>query len=383
MKLEMEDYTSFILGERKGEVEFGKSRIKIPSPMITNTDINYANTITRNSGVDVFYKNEVLEIRELLFPQRVKDVILNKKGQKSHTDWINKQISNAKSSSNVSITLYTPTFAKVTVDEKFIDAVVDMQLESNLTIVNIPDPPWLSNEKTIEIIKEKSKLITKNNKEPFYLIPIDQDYGKFLQRIEKGKQYFRGVTTMYADPKSFSPHYKVLAALRSDPRILRILSNVEKTYVQRDSSPNDNIAFYPAAFLVSDFYSLKYGGGFGGERDADKERYTAKRLDLSTLEYLTVQKHKERYKEALDCDCPIDDGKEMGDLLVDYYGNLTEVFRIHESFKVYEFNQILLNSYKVGKTFEFVKDDKRIRDLLNSSYLSDGMRNQKMLPVEN
>jgi hypothetical protein len=383
MNLEIEECSSFLLGERKAEVTFGNSKIKTPSPIITNTDINYANTIIRNSGIDIFFKNQILEIRELLWPQKVKDVILNPKGQKSHTDWINRQISNAKLSSNISVSLYTPTFVKVTVDKNLINELVKIQSNSNLTIVNIPDPTWLSNEKSMEVVKEKSSLIVKKKKEPFYLIPMSQDYGRFAQKVEECKQYVAGVTATYADPNDYAPNFKVLAALRSNPKIIRILSNVEKTYLSEDSSHSDTIAFYPISFLVSEFYSIKYGGFGSGERDADKERSYATRIDSGSLEFMTIQKHRENYKESLKCECHVDIGKVMGDLLADYYGNLTEAFRIHDSIKIYEFNQILLDSYQVGKTFEFVKDDKRLIDLLNKTYLSDSMKKQQMLPVEN
>ncbi len=377
MKFKIEASSTVILGERKGEIEIGKSKINTPSPMITNTDINYANKITRNSGIDIFYKNEILEIRDLLFPDKVKKLIVDKRGQKSRSDWINRQISNAKSSSNVSFTLYTPTFAGVTVEKKLIDEIVKMQMNTDLTAVNIPDPTWMSNEESVEIIKEKSKLITKIGKEPFYLIPMSQDYERFSQKIKMSEQYITGLTAIYADIASYAPNFKILAGLRSNPKTLRILSNVEKTYPATDS-----MAFYPLSLFVSDAFSLKYGGFGGNERDADKERYTARILDQETFEYLTVQKHKERYKESLNSGSPVFDGKEMGEILADFYGNLTEAFRIDEAFKVYDYYQTLLSSFQVGKTFEFITLDKRLTSLLHSTYLSDSMKKQTMLPTE-
>lgn len=376
MKFNIETSSTVILGERRGEIEISKSKINTPSPMITNTDINYANKITRNSGIDIFYKNEILEIRDLLFPDKVKNLIVAKRGQKSRSDWINRQISNAKSSSNVSFTLYTPTFAGVTVEKKLIDEIVKMQMNTDLTAVNIPDPTWMSNEESVEIIKEKSKLITKIGKEPFYLVPMSQDYERFSQKIQMSEQYITGLTAIYADIASYAPNFKILAGLRSNSKTLRILSNVEKTY-----SATDSMAFYPLSLFVSDAFSLKYGGFGRNERDADKERYTARILDLKTFEYLTVQKHKEKYKESLNSSSPVFDGKEMGEILADFYGNLTEAFRIDEAFKVYDYYQTLLSSFQVGKTFEFITLDKRLTSLLHSSYLSDSMKKQTMFPV--
>jgi hypothetical protein len=376
MKFKIETSSTVILGERKGEIEIGKSKINTPSPMITNTDINYANKITRNSGIDIFYKNEILEIRDLLFPDKVKKLIMDKRGQKSRSDWINRQISNAKSSSDVSFTLYTPTFAGVTIEKKLVDEIVKMQMNTDLTAVNIPDPTWMSNEESVEIIREKSKLITKIGKEPFYLIPMSQDYERFSQKIKMSEQYITGLTAIYSDIASYAPNFKILAGLRSNPKILRILSNVEKTY-----SATDSMAFYPLSLFVSDAFSLKYGGFGGNERDADKERYTARILDLETFEYLTVQKHKERYKESLNSGSPVFGGKEMGEILADFYGNLTEAFRIDESFKIYDYYQTLLSSFQVGKTFEFITFDKRLTSLLHDTYLSDSMKKQTMLPV--
>jgi hypothetical protein len=376
MKFNIETSSTVILGERRGEIEISKSKINTPSPMITNTDINYANKITRNSGIDIFYKNEILEIRDLLFPDKVKNLIVAKRGQKSRSDWINRQISNAKSSSNVSFTLYTPTFAGVTVEKKLIDEIVKMQMNTDLTAVNIPDPTWMSNEESVEIIKEKSKLITKIGKEPFYLVPMSQDYERFSQKIQMSEQYITGLTAIYADIASYAPNFKILAGLRSNSKTLRILSNVEKTY-----SATDSMAFYPLSLFVSDAFSLKYGGFGRNERDADKERYTARILDLKTFEYLTVQKHKEKYKGSLNSSSPVFDGKEMGEILADFYGNLTEAFRIDEAFKVYDYYQTLLSSFQVGKTFEFITLDKRLTSLLHSSYLSDSMKKQTMFPV--
>jgi hypothetical protein len=229
-------------------------------------------------------------------------------------------------------------------------------------------------EEAANIIEEESKLIKKKGKEPFYLIPMNQGYERFNDRIKNARPYVSGLTSIYADFQTYFQNFKVLANYVQDNDFLRILSNVERT-----EPPYESKALYPLSFLISDLYSVKYGGGFGKGRNPDKEEYTSKRLDLGSLEYLTIQSHKDKLKDSLDCVCPICDGREIDDVRIDFYGNLPEAFRIHETFALNDYNKELLDTYEVGKTFEFFKDNKSAKSTLDETYLSRKIINQSSL----
>ena len=109
MKMEVEPRTSLLLGERKGTVTIAENEVDVPAPALTNTDIYYANQIMDATLNKITFKNQVLEIRRNLFEKNLKKGLLEKNGQKKLGEWIDQQISMAKSASMVSTTLFTPT----------------------------------------------------------------------------------------------------------------------------------------------------------------------------------------------------------------------------------------------------------------------------------
>lgn len=380
MKMEIEPRTSLLLGERKCKITKGDYNFETPAPAITNTDIYYVNQIMDANLSKIVFKNRVLEIRKNLFNKTLGKVLLDPKGQKKLSGWIDQQILMAKASSLVSLTLFTPTLQYVTVNENIVKELVNLQLRTKLDVVNIPDIRYIVVEKMADIIKKESERIKKRGKEPFYLIPMNQDFQVFSQKVEAGKPFVSGITALYADIGTFFPNFDILRSLVADKNIIRVLSRVD-----RYSDSDKPSVLFPLSFLCADIYSVEYG--FPGSTDLNEEQRiakeirTAKRIDLKTFEYYTVQLHDEKLGKSLDCECPICEDRTIDDISIDFRGSLTAAFRIHETFAIHDLITSCLDSYEIGKTFEFLKDDITIRKAMKNTFLSDLMTRQKMLPT--
>ncbi len=380
MKIEIEPRTSLLLGERKCNITIGESNFETPAPAVTNTDIYYVNQIMDATLSKMAFKNKVLEIRKNLFNKTLENVLLSPKGQKKFGGWIDQQISMAKSSSLVSLSLFTPTLQYVTVNEKVVTELVNLQLRTKLDVVNIPDIRYIAVEKMAEIIKKESERIKKKGKEPFYLIPMDQDYQVFSQKVEAAKPFISGITALYADIGTFFPNFDVLRSLVADKNIIRVLSRVN-----RYSDSDKPSVLFPLSFLCADIYSVEYGfptsSDLTEKQRIAKEIRTAKRFDVKTFEYYTVQLHDEKLGKFLNCGCPICEGRTIDDIPIDFIGSLTAAFRIHETFVIHDLISSCLDSYEIVKTFAFLKDDMTIRKAMKNTFLSDLMTTQTMLPT--
>lgn len=380
MKITPEPRKSLLLGERKCEISKGDIKFTTPAPALTNTDIYYLNQVIEATLAKIAFKNRVLEIRRDLFEKNLSKVLLNPKGQKKFGEWIDQQISMARSSSLVSLSLFTPTLQYITVTESVISELVNLQLRTKLDVVNIPDIRYVTIETMAAIIKKVSEKIRKKGKEPFYLIPMDQDYLVFSQKIEAAKPFVSGITAIYADIDRYFPNFDLLRSLISDNNIVRVLSRVN-----RYSESSKPAVLFPLSFLCADIFSVEYpfhsSSDLTEEQRIAKEIRSAKRFDVKTFEYYTVQLYDEKLGKSLNCGCPICDGRTIDDIPIDFRGSLTAAFRIHETFAVHDLISSCLDSYKIVKTFEFLKDYPPIMKAMKDTFLSDSMTKQQMLPT--
>jgi hypothetical protein len=380
MKMKVEPRTSLLLGERKCKITIGDATFETPAPAVTNTDIFYVNQLMDATLSKIVFKNKVLEIRRRLFNKTIGDILFKANNQKKFGEWIDQQISMAKSSSLVSLSIFTPTLQSATVNESLIEELVNLQLRTKLDIVNIPDIRYIATEKLAEIIKKQSERVRKKGKLPFYMIPMDQDNLVFSRKIEAIKPFISGITATYADFGRFFPNFDVLRSLISNNNIIRVLSRVS-----RYSDSTNPTVLYPLSFLCADIFSVEYplytSSDLTEEQRNAKEIRNAKRFDLKNFEYYTVQLHNEKIGKSLNCNCPICDGRTIDDLPIDFIGFLTAAFRVHETFAIQDFVSRCLDSYEIGKTFEFLKDSPPVMRAMKDTFLSDRMTNQQMLPT--
>jgi hypothetical protein len=364
MKLVIEDISTRILGERKGTATIGENKFDIPTPALTNTDVNIANSIMDSTLSKIAFRNKVLEIRSNIFPKDLENKIYKKNGRNKVTEWVNQQITNANSLMDEPVALFTPGLQFIEVTEEAIIEIVNLQIDSNLDIVNIPDSNKIGPDDMAKIVNRESKKIMDCGKEPFYLISMGQDYEVFSQKITKNKSFVSGVTIVYADLYTYLPNLLQLKKLSNDNKILRILSNVERITKSKKSR-----TLYPLSFLAADIFSVQYIG-FGKNLDPKKELHSAKRFDIDSFEYYTLPKYKEKFGGSTNCDCPVCDGRTVDDIIIDFEGSLYEGLRIHEAVSIQNFISSCLDSYEIGKTFEFLKDSKSIMKAMDDTFLS-------------
>jgi hypothetical protein len=128
-------------------------------------------------------------------------------------------------------------------------------------------------------------------------------------------------------------------------------------------------------------YPLYSSPNLTEEQGNAKEVRNAKRFDLKNFEYYTVQLHNEKIGKSLNCKCPICDGRTIDDIPIDFMGSLTAAFRVHETFAIQDFVSRCLDSYEIGKTFEFLKDSPPVMRAMKDTFQSDRMNKQQMLPT--
>lgn len=362
MRIEFDETESEpLVGERRGIVFTSTGSYPVPTPLLTNTDVNAAADLSGKSLIDISYKEKrVLEIREHIFKKHIDEIYTVDPVNPEQVSWINGQITKAGLFAEVLDSIYTPHFVGVDISEDQIERIVRTQLETNLTIVTIPDSGFRKPEEMHEIVKVLSEEIRSAGKKPFYSLSIDMSHTIFSRKIDAIKSSVDGIVVVNDHLESHLDNLNELVKLSEDKRILRVLSTVERTY------PADSIySLYPLSFLFSDLYSVKYGFGFG-KTSLEKDLTNSKRLDETSLGYLTIQKHKEVHVEEINCSCVICDGKQIDDIKIDFLGNLSKAFRVHEAMTVFNLSSSASALFHNSQLLPFLKEKKNISSIIKN-----------------
>lgn len=339
-----------LAGENTAILEINGEIIPLPQIALTSTDINYGEEYQRKFLKSFNFPHMVHETRELWFNgkklKKIDEFVLSKEAQVNKLNWLNIQISKAKNNGDPHVFIYTPVVSKkVVITTDFADLIIDVEIKSDLNFVTIPIP--LLKEDLLERwVSDKCSQIRKEGKEPLILIRQDEDEIIFKRRIDLAKRYKAGINVMFISNK-YQENIIMLAYSYED-NFIRILSNVPYRINKKD-----NDAILPLGFLVADIICSRVG--IGGKIDSEKEITNARRLDTTTLGYITINQYKEDHPDGALDSCPPDLGNKIEDLAEEYYGSLRVVFRIHDAFELYNFINRVSFYIKVGTLEKHLK----------------------------
>ncbi len=388
MRIEISADDVFTLGERRTTIRIGNATIETPTPAVTTSDLNRASNITKKFGIDIFYPNTVFENQDIIYRAHVKKRILDEDGRGKHSDTVNSNISGANSFSNSVLSYYVPYLDKrIEITKGLVESLIKMQLDTELDFVTILDSVRIAPDVMKDIVSEQAKNIRDNGKEPLYMIRLDMDEEFFSARILDAKEKVSGVIGMYSDYRYSYKNYNFMSELRSDNGLVRLFSGLEKMYPKNGSG-----GFYPLGFLVSDIYSPVAGkpGKGKAKKNSDlnklkrkkrivNERRIARRFDDKTGGYLSIPLHKHIHGPILDCACPICDNSMMDDLLAEYEGNLTQAFKIHDVYGIFNFARRSSGLFHNGTLLGDLKSRNYTESVLKETFLSSESRRQMTL----
>ena len=393
-KIEIDIDDEFVFGERRGSVFIGNQFIRTPVTSVTKSDLTRANRITSNFAIDIHFPNKVFENQDFLLGSHIEDRIINLEGRDKHSDTINQNVSFAKSYSQTRASYYVPIIDKnVRISRKLIEALVKMQLNTQLDFVTILDSLIIPTEEMKTIATYLTKNIIDNGKIPLYAIPMDTEENLFSLKIDIMGEVVSGIVGLYADYRLSYRNYDKFSEMRSKETLLRIISGVEKTYPNRKSSGG----LYPLSFLASDFASPVFRRPPFGTQEKNKEkvkqtntaekakkianeRRNARRYDHLTGGYLPIPLHKDIHGSSLaSCNCPICTGSSIDDVAAEYEGSLADAFKIHDVFGVHTFVERSSGLFHNGKLLEDLKERRHVIPVLSETFDSQTLRNQTKL----
>jgi hypothetical protein len=359
MEIKREEKEKVLFGESAGEATIGGITFPIPYPILTSTDVNYSDYISNEYSIPVSMSHQLHESKEHWWPKKFKAYQDSEARRKELVSWIDVQIQKAESNSKAKVFMYTPVLNNTPWTEKVRDFFVHVQMDSDLTVVNVPDPSLLTGQRLSEDLKKIAKEICAGGKEPFLLHSVARDGLVFEGRMTIAKEVMRGATTLYSNPKLYFENFKTLAKFR-DKEFIRVLSNVERTYPKFGSG-----AVAPIAFLCSDLFSSKLGMGGGKKKEmAKKELTNARRFDVRPYGYLTVSQHKTEYGEDLGCTCAVDNGRELTDVTIEMKGDLYAAFRAHEPHAIFEGTEQIRDKIRINQLKSHLEKKSKLKDVL-------------------
>lgn len=332
-RIELEDRA---FGESLAELEIGGTTISLPQPMITNTDRNYADKITQAYlSNSITFPHGIQENRWVWGKNSIDEAMHSKEKRDSLLSWLGEQ----KEKSQAKAFVFTPLFNNdVILSKSVIRFFRRIQIEAEVSFVNEIDNPAFTPQQTKEMLTEAAKEIedraSGKTKELLLFIKASSNERIFEQKQQTALEIARGTTVLYADPRKYFGNFITLASLHNKD-YLRILSNVPKSH-PKHSKP----AVLPNSLLIADTFSLERGRGGSNKNDEKKRKHNARtnvrRFTEGVCGYLRPADHKKEYGDVLNCPCPIEEGKDLDDVLIEYREELFPAFAIHNASSIYQ-----------------------------------------------
>lgn len=379
MNIELDEPTNTLLGERVGVIHIGTDSIRIPGALISNTEINYGAKIAETYKLNFRYQNEVHEIKKWYGMHKIAKIFGSQEERANHVEWIKTEVGRAHSLSKSVLSMYTPLIPPGNaLNSGLIRSFVELQIDAGLAVVNIPDSPAITLDKMSTIIADMAKLISKSDKTAFYLLPINNDPYEFRDRIDMAKNNVKGITAAItspnADMKVHFANFNTLSELRSNPNIVRVLSNMDRTIDRSHQG-----AFYPQSFLVSDLYSSKLGFPPKNSSSSSSSTPIYKYLDERSMGFMSFQQYVDEIGKTLNCDCPVCVDNKIDDISVEYSKEMISALRVHEAHVVYRYNEQIRAMIISDKLKEFIGQKKFALETIQSTYLSNLSMKQTIL----
>lgn len=345
-----------MLGESLAEVKIDNSAILLPTPALTSTDVNYGDIIQEEYGIDPAFPHQIHEVKQMWWKDKLKKIWGSKNKTDKVINWINEQVS--KSPTEVSI--YTPLLAQdIIITPKVKDFFNDLQMRTNVKVVNELNIPRANISETREQLKKDKKKITDVGKEPFIQFDMKYNDVAFENKIRDGTDYISGITTTWADPFKYFKNIATLASLR-ESNLLRHLSNIDMFYRKAIILPN--------ALLCADTFSVKLGMRSNSPKPI-KESINARRVDILTGGYLKPRDLRKEHGEELGHYCPVDIGNPtITDFNMDFNGHIYHAERVHDGHANYELVEQARNKMNAGTLLKHLREKKFGRDVVNSIF---------------
>lgn len=360
-------------GERVLEITIGKDKVLTPSYAISQTDVNYLVALAKllphgNFNAQVAEIKKKYSIEELLEIAQDKTGILVQK----EVSWINTQIRALRSSSNTVLFVFTPMIeGGVALTRLAVDLLVDLQIQSDLKIVTVPDCMIYKGSQTLSMFRQAKKRITSKGKSAFYQIPMDYDARKFSSKVGKILKIANGVVGMYADPLKYPYNYVCVKDLYKY-KIVRVLSNVPREYPS-----NSDQSIIPLMPMFFDIVSIKKGDQPRRKESPDHELIHAKMFVKRDNRYYTLGKYESLFGQQLSCGCTICTGNTINDLRADYDGVLRKAMRLHETETLISIYESIRNDIGIGTFRNYINNSINSKILTNAITIS---KNQRRIP---
>lgn len=364
MKVERTSMKTVLRGESIAQIRIENTIVETPTPMITTTDVNYADELTNRYEVDLRYPHKIHEIREAWSLKRLQGLTkYGKLGEK--IEWLIQQ----RAKSLAKKFMYTPIFNDdVIVSKDIVLMMLKLQAESGIELINLSDSPTIPTTDALGLIKDCAKTVRDMGREPFLQIRANYSDTMFKNKTEVAKELgLSGITVMHYDPIKYLANYKLLAELR-EGGLMRHLSNIDRIWRGDGKS-----AVMPYGMLFADTYSTKMGRG-GSKKKADghpikpKPRVNARRYDWNTSAHLRISEHRQEHGEELNCGCPICIGNTMADVVADYSRILYPAFRTHEPYALHTFADFARARMRAGTLKEFLTTKKYAPNALKNVF---------------
>lgn len=360
-------------GERVLEITIGKDKVLTPSYAISQTDVNYLAALSKLLPHGNF-NARVAEIKKKYSLEKIFEIAQDKSGKlaQKEVSWINAQIKALKSSSDTVLFVFTPMIeGGAALTRLAVDLVVDVQIQSDLKIVTVPDCMSYKGSQTLSMFRQAKKRIRTKGKSAFFQIPMDYDARKFSSKVGKILKVANGVVGMYADPLKYLYNYLFVKDLYKY-KIVRVLSNVPREYPS-----NSDQSIIPLMPMFFDIVSIKKGDPPRKKESPDHELTHAKMFVKRDNSYYTLGKYESLFGQQLSCGCTICAGNAVNDLRADYDGVLRKAMRIHETESLISVYESIRNDIGIGTFKNYINNSVNSKILTNSITIS---KNQRRIP---
>ena len=364
-------------GERVLEITIGKDKILTPSYAISQTDVNYLADLAKLLPHGNF-NAEVAEIKKKYTLEKLSEIVKDTTGMlaQKEVSWINAQITALKSSSNAVMFFFTPILeGKDLLTRSIIDSLVDLQIQSDLKIVSVPDCKIYQGPQTLSMFRQIKKRISAKGKNAFFQISMDYDTKRLKSKVGKVLKVADGIVGIYADHVKYNFNYFYIMGLYKY-KIVRVLSNVPRVYPLRGEN-----GIIPQMSMFFDIVSIEKGEFHPSkkkkEEKPDHELSHAKMYVRGYNRYYTFGKYESAFGQQLNCGCTICSGNTLNDLRVDYDGVLRKAMRIHETENIISFFESIRNDIGIGTFKNYVKSNPSFKIIANTVTMS---KKQRIIP---
>lgn len=315
---------------RAGVIKEAGSSIPTPIRVLNSNELEHSKKIGTSKLALPLLPHPVFEITKYLWPDTITTIIRNG----AASSGLQNQIDEISSNAGRRITLFHPIFDRsLAMDERISDVLIEMQLQIDLDRIAIFDR-YNSNLNQFEERLRKSVKVIENADtavEPMLILRMDTDERLFAAKLKLLSKF--GINTLnliYASIRENLQNYRNISRVLNDKDIWIHMSELNKKICNNSSL----VQIMPV--LGIDSYAMKSRpipiGKF------EKKLRLLKRFDAGTFGLLTPNEHKKLYGEDLNCNCFVDDDRNLKEFVETFQGAelLKSALMCHETCASFE-----------------------------------------------